>query len=108
MGCSTCGIVPLTLTVEEHTGSKRGNFRGVIDGQCSQCGNREQIFSFTGPHREPERVLEPRCRCGHGEFLVAECERIERDEGLPGFFDEGVVVGQCARCGRHRTIVFTD
>jgi hypothetical protein len=25
-----------------------------------------------------------------------------------GFFDEGVVVGQCARCGRHRTIVFTD
>jgi hypothetical protein len=25
-----------------------------------------------------------------------------------GFFDEGVVVGQCSRCGRNQRLVHTD
>jgi hypothetical protein len=106
--CTTCGVVPLELTVEHHTGSRKGNFRGVILSRCSVCGGEERIFSFTGKHRKPEREEKPACVCGNAYFLVAECERIEGDEGMRGFFDEGVVAGQCSQCGRKRAIVFTD
>ncbi len=106
--CHTCGVVPLELTIEHHTGSKKGNFKGVILAQCSVCGGTERIFSFTGQHRKRVRAEKPVCQCGNGHFLVGECERIEGGEGLPGFFDEGVVVGKCSRCGRNRAFVYTD
>jgi hypothetical protein len=107
-GCSNCGVVPLTLTIEYHTGAKKGNFKGVIMARCSVCDTEQRIFSFTGEHRKPEREEKPRCQCGNDTFVVAECERIEGDDGLMGFFDEGVVVGQCSECGRKRAFVFTD
>ena len=106
--CHTCGVVPLELTIEHHTGSKKGNFKGVILAQCSVCGGEERIFSFTGQHRKRLREEKPVCQCGNAHFLVGECERIEGSEGLPGFFDEGVVVGKCSRCGRNRAFVYTD
>ena len=106
--CSACGVVPLELIIEHHTGSKKGDFKGVIWAQCSECGEKERIFSFTGKHRELVREEKPKCLCGNATFVVAECERIERDEGLPGFFDEGVVVGKCSQCGRNRAFVHTD
>jgi hypothetical protein len=96
------------LTIEHHTGSKANNFRGVIWAECSQCGGRKRIFSFTGKGRSPERVEIPTCRCGNGAFIVAEMERIEGSEGIPGFFDEGVVVGSCSGCGRNSAFVYTD
>ena len=49
-----------------------------------------------------------RCRCGSRYFFVAECERIEGAGGLPGFFDEGVLVGRCADCGRMQAFIFSD
>jgi hypothetical protein len=106
--CPACGVVPLELTIEHHTGSKKGNFRGVIMAQCSECGGQHRIFSFTGKHRERLREEKPVCKCGNTRFLVGECERIERDEGVLGFFDEGVVVGKCSECGRNRALVYTD
>jgi hypothetical protein len=106
--CDACGVVPFELTIEHHTGSKKGNFKGVIWGECTECGNRKRLFSFTGEHRERLREEKPVCRCGNESFLVAECERIERDEGVMGFFDEGVVVGKCSHCGRNRALVDTD
>ena len=106
--CDTCGVVPFELTIEHHTGSKKGNFRGTITGRCSECGVSKRVFSFTGKHREPLREEKPACKCGHTEFTVAECERIERDDGMIGFFDEGVVVGKCSRCGRNSALVYTD
>ena len=106
--CSACGVVPLELTIEHHTGSRKGNFRGVIMARCSVCGGEERIFSFTGTHRKPEREEVPVCKCGNTTFVVGECERIEQDEGKLGFFDEGVVVGQCSACGRKRALVYTD
>lgn len=106
--CDACGVVPLELTIEHHTGSKKGDFKGVIWGECRQCGSRKRVFSFTGSHRERLREEKPVCRCGHSAFLAAECERMEGDEGLMGFFDEGVVVGQCSHCGRNRALVHTD
>ena len=106
--CDTCGVVPFELTIEHHTGSKKGNFRGTITGRCSECGDTKRLFSFTGQHRKPLREEKPACTCGHTEFVVAECERIERDEGVMGFFDEGVVVGTCSRCGRNQALVYTD
>ena len=33
--CSACGFVPLELTIEHHSGSKKKNFRGVIFGRCT-------------------------------------------------------------------------
>lgn len=106
--CQSCGLVPFELTIVHHTGSRKGDFKGEILGQCSACGGKKRIFRFTGAHREPLREERPGCKCGGRRFFVAECERIERDEGLLGFFDEGVVVGQCADCGRNRALVYTD
>ena len=106
--CETCGVVPFQVTVEHHTGSKEGNFKGMIWGECSECGSRKRVFSFTGEHRKRLREEKPACGCGNASFLVGECERIEGDEGVMGFFDEGVVVGKCSHCGRNRTLVHTD
>jgi hypothetical protein len=106
--CHTCGVVPLELTIEHHTGSRKGDFKGLIFAQCSECGNRERVFSFTGKQRKRLRGEKPVCECGNGQFFVGECERIEGDEGLSGFFDEGVVVGKCSRCARNRVFVYTD
>jgi hypothetical protein len=106
--CQACGVVPLELTIEHHTGSQERDFKGVIFGQCSVCGTEERIFSFTGTHRKPWRKEKPACRCGSEQFFVGECERIERDEGILGFFDEGVVAGKCSNCGRNRVLVYTD
>ena len=106
--CQSCGLVPLGLIVEHHTGSRKGDFKGRILGHCSECGQTRRIFSYTGNHREALRQEEPRCECGSKQFIVGECERIERDEGILGFFDEGVVVGQCSRCGKNRVLVHTD
>ena len=106
--CPTCGVVPLELMIEHHSGSKANNFRGIIFGTCTECNDTARIFSFTGEHRTPEREEKPMCRCGSTHFLVGECERIEREEGLLGFFDEGVVVGKCAACGDKRAFVYTD
>ena len=106
--CPSCGLAPLRLIVVHHTGSRKGNFRGQILAECTHCGESRRIYSFTGQHRVPEREETPTCRCGNDTFHVAECERIEGDDGLPGFVDEGVVVGQCAACGRNRVIIEAD
>jgi hypothetical protein len=106
--CDVCGVVPLALTIEHHSGSKAGDFKGVIYAQCSRCGSKRRVFSFTSEHRKCLREERPACRCGNKYFFVGECERIEGDEGLLGFFDEGVVVGKCSRCERSRAFVYTD
>ena len=106
--CDECGVVAFELTIEHHSGSVEGGFKGVIWGVCTQCGDRKQLFRFTGEHRKRLREEQPVCECGHAGFLVAECERIEGEKGLAGFFDEGVVVGKCSRCGRNRAFVYTD
>jgi hypothetical protein len=96
------------LTIEHHTGSRKGDFKGVILGLCSGCGGEERIFSFTGKHRKRTRQEKPTCTCGNTRFWVAMVERIEGNEGLPGFFDEGVIAGQCSQCGRNQVFVYTD
>jgi len=106
--CPVCGLVPLEVVIEHHTGSKEGDFKGVIIACCSECGGEESIFGFTGAHRKRLRDEKPVCECGSRQFYVGECERIEGEEGLPGFFDEGVVVGQCASCGRKKAFVYVD
>ena len=106
--CDACGVVPFEMTIEHHTGSRKGKFKGVIWGECTECGSRKRLLSFTGEHRKRLREEKPVCTCGNASFLVGECERMESDEGLMGFFDEGVVVGKCSRCGRNRALVYTD
>ena len=106
--CHACGVAAFQVTIEHHTGSTQGDFKGMIWGTCAQCGRRERLFSFTGEHRKWLSEEKPACACGDQSFLVGICERIEGEKGLPGFFDEGVVVGKCNRCGRNRAIVCTD
>ncbi len=105
--CENCGFVPLSLTIEYHSGAKKSNFKGIIWTQC-ECGWKERFFSFTGDHRKPEWHEIPVCRCGNTWFVVCECERFEGDESSYGFFDEGVVVGKCSECGHNRVLVYTD
>ena len=106
--CPECGLVPLALRIEHHTGSKKSNFRGVVFGHCSVCKRERQVFSFTGKHRSYLREEMPACACGKALFFVGMVERYESEEGLPGFFDEGVIVGECAACGRRTAFLFTD
>ena len=106
--CDHCGVVPLELTIAHHTGSKEGDFKGKITGLCTKCGNNKLLFSFTGNQRKMVREENPTCTCGNRGFVVGECERIEGDEGLMGFFDEGVVVGKCSDCGKNQVLVLTD
>lgn len=96
------------LRIEHHTGSVKGDFKGVIHAECSVCGCEARVFSFTGEHRNVLRVERPTCDCGNRTFLSGVMERIEGDEGLPGFFDEGVIVAQCVACGRLTALVYTD
>jgi hypothetical protein len=106
--CDACGVAPFALTIEHHTGSRQGDFKGIIWGECAICGSRKRLFSFTGAHRARLRDEKPVCRCGQASFYAGECERIEGDAGLAGFVDEGVVVGKCAHCGRKRVLAYTD
>jgi hypothetical protein len=106
--CVSCRVVPMIVTIKHHTGSSKQDFKGQIVTKCTICGNEEIFLSFTGSHRKPKSEERPTCRCGNKSFLVAECERIEGAGGIPGFFDEGVIVGQCAACGQNHTFVYTD
>jgi hypothetical protein len=106
--CNSCKLSRFRLTIEHHTGSEEWNFRGIIWGECAGCGYLMRLFTFTGEHRQTIRDYRPECECGNRTFSVAMCERYEGERGIPGFFDEGVIVGKCEDCGRKSTIVFTD
>jgi len=57
--CQASNGILFSLVIEHHTGSQEGNFRGVILGQCSQCGKEERILIFTGKHRTILRTEKP-------------------------------------------------
>ena len=106
--CEACGGSAFEVTVEPHTGSEDYDFRGIVFGECAQCGRPRRLLTYTGEHRQPLRRDAVRCECGNAQFVVALCERYEGDDGIPGFFDEGLVAGRCTRCGKSRIIVVTD
>jgi hypothetical protein len=106
--CNSCKSSAIKLTIEHHTGSEEWNFKGIIWGECAECGYLMRLFTFTGSHREKLRDERPVCECGSRTFIAGQCERIEGEQGIPGFFDEGVIVGKCTLCNRNRTFVFTD
>ncbi len=106
--CISCRSSALKLTVEHHTGSEEWSFRGIIWGECADCGYLMRLFTFTGIHREKLRDERPECECGNRNFMAGQYERIEGEKGIPGFFDEGVIVGKCTSCNRNQAFVFTD
>ena len=106
--CNSCKSSLFKLTIEHHTGSEAWNFRGIIWGECADCGYLGRLFTFTGEHRSLLREERPGCDCGGRNFVMGMCERYEGEEGLPGFFDEGVIVGKCLDCHCNRALVFTD
>jgi hypothetical protein len=106
--CNSCKSSSFRITIEHHTGSEEWNFRGIIWGECAGCGYLMRLFTFTGEHRQRIRDDRPECECGNRSFVAGMCERFEGEEGIPGFFDEGVIVGRCTECSRKRAFVFTD
>jgi hypothetical protein len=106
--CHSCKSSTFRLTVEHHTGSEESDFKGIIWGECSECGFLQRLFTFTGEHRQFLREERPVCECGGRSFATGLCERIEGEKGIPGFFDEGVIVGKCVECNLNRVIVYTD
>lgn len=106
--CSSCKSETLRLTIEHHTGSEDWNFRGIVWGECNECGYLMRLFTFTGEHRNMLRDERPECDCGNRVFTAGQYERYEGEEGIPGFFDEGVIVGKCTECNRNRAFVYTD
>jgi hypothetical protein len=67
-----------------------------------------RLFTFTGDSRQKLRDERPECECGGRSFIVGLCERIEGEQGIPGFFDEGVIVGKCTLCNRNKAFLYTD
>lgn len=106
--CPSCLGAEFVVVVEHHTGSRPANFRGKIRGRCLACGSEAQLYSFTGRRRRLLRETPVVCNCGQELFVVGEGERFEDEEGLPGFFDEGVVVARCIGCGRNHVVVEID
>lgn len=106
--CRECGFAEFKLDIEHHTGSKDWSFKGIIRGECTKCGYLNTLFTFTGEHRKYLREERPVCDCGHRLFICGMCERFEGDQGFTGFFDEGVIVGQCSDCRLDRLFVRTD
>ena len=106
--CSECGLAPQAVTVKHHKRSQPRDFRGVIAAACEGCGGEATVFSYTALEPEPEREERLRCECGAGYFWLMIGDRIEGDDGLPGFFDEGVVAARCARCARQQIVVYYD
>lgn len=106
--CNECRSEAIRLTIEHHTGSEEYDFKGIIWGECTTCGYLSRLFTFTGDSRKPLREERPVCDCGGRDFIAGMCERTEGEQGIPGFFDEGVVVGKCTLCNRNRVFVYTD
>jgi hypothetical protein len=106
--CNSCRSTTFKLTIEHHSGSEELNFRGIIWGECSACGYLMRLFTFTGEHREKLREERPVCECGTRIFMAGQCERFEGEQGIPGFFDEGVIVGRCTQCNRNQSFIFFD
>jgi len=106
--CHNCRENSFKVTIEHHTGSEEWDFKGIIWGECTQCGYLGSLFTFTGEHRKILREERPFCECGNRSFTVGQCERIEGEQGIPGFFDEGVIVGKCCNCKRNKSLAFTD
>lgn len=108
LACATCNVTPQEVSVEHHSGDRPGDFHGVVHGRCTTCGEESTLFSITGQHSQLLRQEEIRCRCGQNGWWLVICDRIEGEDGLPGFFDEGVVVGRCASCGYQHVVVAYD
>lgn len=106
--CHSCRGNSFRITIEHHTGSEEWDFKGIIWGECTQCGYLGRLFTFTGEHRNHLRDERPVCDCGKQSFIVGQCERFEGENGIPGFFDEGVIVGKCDGCNRKKALAFTD
>jgi hypothetical protein len=106
--CSECKSEAFKLTIEHHTGSEEWDFRGIIWGECTICGYLNRLFIFTGDSRQALREERPDCECGSRDFIVGLCEGIEGEKGIPGFFDEGVMVGKCIHCNRNKAFIYTD
>ena len=106
--CTSCHSPVLKLTMEHHTGSEEWAFKGIIRGECASCGYLLQLFTFTGEHRKILKTEYPVCDCGNRDFIAGQCERYEGEQGIPGFFDEGVIVGKCSKCSRNLVFANTD
>ena len=106
--CHSCHKQDLKITIEHHTGSKEWNFKGIVWGQCTSCGYLGRLFTFTGEHRSFLCEETPECDCGSKIFNVGQCDRTEGEEGITGFFDEGVIAGKCCSCGLNMVFVRMD
>ena len=107
-GCTTCGAVPLRLTIMHQSCSTEMDFKGTILGTCFECANTEEKFHYTRPESDPGPKEEPSCECGNPYFFMLGVERFEADGGVPWFFDDGVIVGKCSQCGKCRQFVSYD
>jgi len=106
--CRVCGSEVWEVVLDHHTGSEWTDFKGIVLGRCVACHDLVELLSFTGPHRRSERAEAMVCPCGSTKFSTAMCERYEGEDGIPGFFDEGVIVGKCADCLRNVVVALTD
>lgn len=106
--CKECGSGTWEVVLDHDPGSDWRDFNGFVVGRCTRCHEYAALFAFFAPDRRCGSEEYLSCPCGSTRFSVAMCERYEGDDGIPGFFDEGVIVGKCADCKRNAVFAFTD
>lgn len=109
LNCKTCGPIDgLTVHIEHHTGSSKEDFKGKITAKCHNCKKKQILVSFTGPSRKKIAEDIVVCPCGNQKFLIGEFERFSDSQELVGFFEEGIIVGECDQCQHHQVLAQTD
>ena len=111
--CKQCAeVVPFSLCISYSRACDDArpaqDFAGTVHSTCSKCGSKGIVLSIKRGAFPEEEQETPRCSCGSDSFYLCMCERYEGANGLEGFFDEGVIVGKCSRCGALKTFLFTD
>jgi len=110
--CDVCGWVALRMKITEYDDSQQHDFHGSVDGECAQFGSSWQLFEVASSrcvdgewqnNRQIAKVEHPVCHCGGEAFYTAIYNLYESD-----FFDEGVLVGKCAKCGKNKVFVRLD
>lgn len=106
--CERCGEQPYEIYITFHAESQPYDFHGILYGRCAVCGEWQVLFSVTGEAPRTVRRESPVCVCGGKRFYLAMLERYEGANGFAGWFDAGVIAGQCATCGQHLELLRTD
>ena len=101
--CKGCEGKVFKVVVETHEESEPDNFAGRILSTCVACGEEVDALGVYGAPREAAQTRRAGCKCGSDSFAIVQVVRFDE-----GFFDNGVIVAGCAKCGKEEILARTE